>query len=91
MTLYANDDVNIRSTPSTESQENIIGSFSAGDQVTVIGETSSWFKVNVNGNIGYISKQFLVKNHPSTSTSQSETSASTGYGQYSVGFDKGQC
>lgn len=77
-TLYANDDVNIRSTPSTESQENIIGSFSAGDQVTVIGETSSWFKVNVNGNIGYISKQFLVKNQPSTSTSQSETSASTG-------------
>ena len=46
--------------------------------MTVIGETSSWFKVNVNGNIGYISKQFLVKNHPSTSTSQSETSASTG-------------
>lgn len=77
-TLYANDDVNIRSTPSTESQENIIGSFSSGDQVTVIGETSSWFKVNVNGNIGYISKQFLVKNQPSTSTSQSETSASTG-------------
>ena len=74
-TLYANDDVNIRSTPSTESQENIIGSFSAGDQVTVIGETSSWFKVNVNGNIGYINKQFLVKNQPSTSTSQSETNS----------------
>lgn len=74
-TLYANDNVNIRSTPSTESQENIIGSFNAGDQVTVVGETSSWFKVNVNGNIGYISKQFLVKNQPSSSTSQSETSA----------------
>ena len=80
-TLYANDDVNIRSTPSTESQENIIGSFRAGDPVTVIGETSSWFKVNVNGNIGYISKQFLVKNQPSASSSQSEsgsTSATTG-------------
>lgn len=75
--LYANDDVNIRSTPSTESQDNIIGSFRSGDQVTVIGETSSWFKVNVNGNIGYISKQFLVKNQPSTSTSQSEAGSSS--------------
>ncbi len=85
--LYANDDVNIRSTPSTESQENIIGSFSSGDQVTVIGETSSWFKVNVNGNIGYISKQFLVKNQPSTSTSQSETSSSAQTGTDTTASD----
>lgn len=57
-TLYASDNVNIRQEPSTEAE--ILGSLSTGDQISVVGETSQWFKVNVNGTIGYISKQFLV-------------------------------
>ena len=48
-----------------------MGSLATGDQVTVVGETSSWFKVNINGNVGYISKAFLVN----TPTSQSETTS----------------
>lgn len=68
-TLYASDNVNIRLQPSTDA--GILGSLAPGDQVTVVGETSSWFKVNVNGNVGYISKAFLVN----TPTSQSETTA----------------
>lgn len=68
-TLYASDNVNIRLQPSTES--NILGSLMPGDQVTVVGETATWFKVNVNGNIGYINKAFLVN------TPQSETAAQT--------------
>lgn len=66
--LYARDNVNIRSTPSTESNANIIGSLMPGDQVTVVGETPQWFKVNIQGNIGYISKAFLVNQKPNTST-----------------------
>ena len=66
--LYANDTVNIRLEPSTESSENIIGSLNPGDQVTVVGETPQWFKVNVQGNIGYINKAFLVNNKPAAST-----------------------
>lgn len=65
-TLYANDTVNIRLEPSTESNDNIIGSLNPGDQVTVVGETPQWFKVNIQGNIGYINKAFLVSTKPST-------------------------
>lgn len=71
--LYSNDNVNIRLDPSTESDENIIGSLEKGDEVTVIGETAQWFKVNINGNIGYVSKAFLVKNKPAEDTQTQET------------------
>ncbi len=76
-TLYASDVVNVRSEPSTESESNIIDSLAKGDAVTVVGETSQWFKVNINGNIGYISKAFLVSSPPgsgSDSSNESENS-----------------
>ncbi|MDD6615422.1 MAG: SH3 domain-containing protein [Lachnospiraceae bacterium] len=63
-TLYASDNVNIRLEPSTEA--DILGSLSTGDQISVVGETSQWFKVNINGNVGYISKQFLISTPPQT-------------------------
>jgi uncharacterized protein YgiM (DUF1202 family) len=47
-----------------------------GDKVTVTGETSQWFRVNINGNVGYISKAFLVSTAPTTTT-QSSTQTST--------------
>lgn len=77
-TLYARDNVNVRNTPSTESNENIIGSLNLGDQVTVVGETSQWFKVNIQGNIGYISKAFLVNTKPAASTSNDSADNGTG-------------
>ena len=76
-TLYAADAVNIRLEPTTESNTNIIGSLSRGDKVIVVGETSQWFKVNVNGNIGYINKAFLVNTQPqSETTAQSDSQVS---------------
>ncbi len=77
-TLYANDIVNIRLQPSTESTENIIGSLNKGDSVTVVGETPQWFKVNINGNIGYINKAFLVNQPTSQATGQTDADASGG-------------
>lgn len=71
-TLYANDTVNIRLEPTTEGYD-IIGSLAPGDQVTVIGETPQWFKVNVNGNIGYINKAYLESTVPSTETQQTDS------------------
>lgn len=68
-TLYARDNVNIRLQPSTEA--TILGSLATGDQVTVVGETSQWFKVNISGNIGYINKAFLV-NTPTTQTENTQ-------------------
>ena len=68
-TLYASDNVNIRLQPSTEA--DIMGSLTTGDKVTVVGETSQWFKVNINGNIGYINKAFLV-NQPTSETTSTQ-------------------
>ena len=74
-TLYANDDVNVRQDPSKENDDNIIGSLEKGQAVTVVGETSGWFKVNIDGNIGYVSKEFLVSS-PVSETDSSETGSS---------------
>ena len=49
-TMYASDTVNVRSGPGTDS--NVIGGFSAGDAVTVTGETNGWYQVNANGETG---------------------------------------
>lgn len=68
--LYANDNVNVRAEPSTETDENIIYSLYKGDAVTVVGETSQWFKVSINGNIGYVSKAFLVSSPVSSGTDE---------------------
>ncbi len=70
-TLYANDTVNVRMAPGTDS--DVIGMVQPGAQVTVVGETATWFKVNINGNIGYIRKDFLVSTKPALETQQSES------------------
>lgn len=80
-TLYASDTVNIRSTPSTESGDTVIGTLSAGEKVTVVGETSKWFQVNINGNIGYVNKAYLVKNSPSGSQTNAPAQAETPAGE----------
>ena len=72
--LYAADEVNVRAEPSTASNENIIYSLNKGDAVTVVGETSQWFKVNIEGNIGYISKAFLVSSPVNSGTGNSDNS-----------------
>ncbi len=72
-TLYVSDIVNVRQAPGTDA--NIIGSLNKGDKVTVVGETNGWFKVNISGNIGYIRKDFLVYNSPTTQSDQSNTDA----------------
>ena len=71
--LYTNDTVNVRQGPGTDA--NILVTLNTGDKVTVVGETSGWFKVNISGNIGYIRKDFLV-NTPSTTQQTTETSSS---------------
>jgi uncharacterized protein YgiM (DUF1202 family) len=74
-TLYASDTVNVRLQPSTEA--DVMTMLSPGDSVTVVGETSQWFKVNILGNIGYISKAFLVykKSDVQTETTAQQTDA----------------
>lgn len=73
--LYANDAVNVRLAPGTDA--DIMATVNTGDKITVVGETSGWFKVSISGNIGYIRKDFLVN---SPVTQQTETNASSSAG-----------
>lgn len=72
-TLYSNDTVNVRLKPGTDS--DVLTTLTPNAKVTVVGETSGWFQVNINGNVGYIRKDFLV--YEPSSTEATETDAAT--------------
>ena len=74
VTLVTTDTVNVRSQPGTDSQ--ILTTLNGKTQVTVVGESANWFKVNINGNIGYIRKDFLVYGNAATGqTNETDASA----------------
>ena len=82
--LYTNDHVNVRKMPGTDAE--VLDTMAKGDKVKVTGESDGWFKVDINGNTGYIRKDFLV-NQPvdgqtsnSADVSQAEESTGTMYG-----------
>ena len=52
------DQVNVRS--SASSQSEIVGTVNTGDTVTVVASSDSWYKiVRTNGDIAYVSKEFV--------------------------------
>ena len=57
-TMYTKDYVNIRSTPSTDS-ENIIMVVEENTALEVIGEEGDWYKVNTSEGEAYVSKDVL--------------------------------
>ena len=76
--LVTVDTVNVRSKPGTDS--DILITLNPQASVAVTGETSNWFRVNINGNVGYIRKDFLVYGTSTTTTSETtaaETQADT--------------
>ena len=72
---YATTGTNLRDQPGTQS--NIIGGLSAGQQVSVIGETDNWFVVSVNGMKAYVSKSYISSTNPGGNTGGS-TGGNTG-------------
>ncbi len=71
VTMYATDILNMRSGPGTDT--NVVGGFSAGDAVSVVGETNGWYQVSANGVTGYVRKDLLS----STQTSTAQTNANS--------------
>lgn len=57
-TLVTNDSVNVRLSPGTDA--GVMTTLDKGASVSVTGETKNWFKVVINGNTGYIRKDFLI-------------------------------
>ena len=62
--MYASSAVNIRDMPSVDGQR--IGSLSAAQEIAVTGQCNetSWYRVDYNGLIGYISNKYLMTEKP---------------------------
>lgn len=54
-------EVNFRSSPDSSKKENIIKKLSKGTQVQIIEDLGEWFKVTIDGQTGFVSSGFVLK------------------------------
>ncbi len=61
ITVYAADDINVRTAPGTGDDSEIFDSFDQGEAITVVGETPGWYIVDLEDyeQNGYVSKEFV--------------------------------
>lgn len=52
--------VRVRSTPTTESEDNIVGLLEAGESATRTGYNSQWSRIEYNGEVAYVATQYLI-------------------------------
>lgn len=70
-TVSVDSSLNIRNSP----WGDIIGSFSNGDRVDIVGKSGNWYKIKHNGSFAYVYADY-IKNGTSPNTSENtETSA----------------
>ena len=86
-TLYSNDTVNVRSGPGTDTE--VVGGFGPGDAVMVIGETNNWYQVSVNGQTGYVRKDFLAANATAAQTTTQASSSDEASGESTTAYNYG--
>ncbi|MCH5345017.1 MAG: SH3 domain-containing protein [Acetatifactor sp.] len=64
MVMYAVNAVNVRDLPSVDGQK--IGSLAAAQEVSVTGQCNetSWYRIDHNGQVGYVSNSYIVTEKP---------------------------
>ena len=62
--------LNVRNEASTSS--NIIGALYNGANVTIVGESGNWYKINYGNSTGYVSKDYISLGEPSNSNNNTE-------------------
>lgn len=67
--------LNVRKGPSTKYSR--IGSFNKNKKITILGQSNNWYKVNLNGKEGWVSKKYVKVSRNSTSSSISQNSNSS--------------
>ena len=71
--MVANDSCNVRTEPSTDSDENIIGGLVAGDTVTRISETDDgWTEIDFYGQNAYVKSEFLSAADDASTSDETE-------------------
>ena len=67
--------LNIRSGASTSA--SIIGTLKNGAKVEITGESGNWYKINYNGRVGYVSKDYVKKGGATTPEQKPEDKPQT--------------
>ncbi len=67
-TMYAKSAVNVRSLPSTDGEK--LGGLSKAQEITVTGQCNEtgWYRIDFNGQAGYVSSSYLVNEKPAAET-----------------------
>lgn len=70
--MYASAAVNVRDLPSSEGKK--IGSLKAAQEVSVTGQCveTSWYRIDYNGKVGYVSPDHLTSKKPSSTKAPAE-------------------
>ena len=70
-----NTSLNVRSGASTSA--SIIGTLKNGAKVDITGESGNWYKINYNGRVGYVSKDYVKKGGATTPEQKPEDKPQT--------------
>lgn len=76
-TMYAKSSVNVRSLPSTDGEK--LGGLSKAQEVHVTGQCNetSWYRIDYNGGVAYVSNSYLVNDKPVEETPAPEEPVQT--------------
>lgn len=95
-TKYAKQSVNIRNLPSTDGEK--LGGLSTNQEVSVTGQCNetSWYRIEYNGEVAYVSNNYLVDEKVEVQTATTtDTSNSSGdvcpYPLYEIMYDNRGC
>lgn len=86
--MYAKQSVNVRSGPSADYEQ--VGKLSFGQEVSVTGQADTgWYQIDLDGQTGYVSNNYIQTEKPSTQTASTGGSGSGSTGSASTGADTG--
>ncbi|MDO4262076.1 MAG: SH3 domain-containing protein [Eubacteriales bacterium] len=86
--MYAKQSVNVRSGPSADYEQ--VGKLSFGQEVSVTGQADTgWYQIELDGQTGYVSNNYIQTEKPSTQTASTGGSGSGSTGSASTGASTG--
>ena len=83
ISMYANEDINVRETPTMDNPDNIISSYDRGDEAVIIGETVNWYKIykehdpvsEADELVGYVRKVCISDSYEEAMTDKPQETA----------------
>ena len=61
-TVLTTSTVRVRSTPTTDTDDNVLGRIAPGEKVKRVGYNSSWSKIIYQDQEAYVSSDYLITN-----------------------------